>query len=454
MERILIHGGTVITMNAARQIIRTGDLLVEGDKIVDIEPAGQLQPNRAHRVIDASDQLVLPGLINCHTHAVDYLMRGLGMDRTVLDWLQDLIWPCLREVTEEDAYYGAMLGYVECLKSGVTSLVDNCNMPAQRASNIDAIAQAAVDAQVRVVVARGYSDTPFVCPPDFLETVDQVVKEYERIISTWHRADSDRVRIWVTPVNLSHCSGESIKAVANVAQEHGLGIHTHVAESKDEREAVVDRFHKGYLETFHDLGVLGPLFHSVHSVWISEEEIDLLAETDASVVYNPTSNMLLASGIAPVARLLSSGVNVALGTDNPNNSNDMLEAMKYAGLLQKVGNLDPLAVPAPAALTMATVAGARALGMNNKIGSLEVGKQADITIVDMRRFHNTPVHDPIANLVYSANGSDVTTVMVGGKVLVEEGKVNFLDEGELMDKVQRRATDLVKRADANTRGTR
>jgi len=446
---VLIKNGTVICMDPQRRILQSADVLVVGDRIAGLGSSGHVAAGPVDRQIDATGQLVIPGLINCHTHTVDYLMRGLGMDRTVLAWLQDLIWPCLREVDEEDAYYASLLGYLECLKSGTTCVIDNCNMPAARSRNVDAIAQAAWDSGLQVVIARGYSDTHFVCPEDFLETPDEVLREYERVISLWHSGRDDRVRIWLTPVNLVHCSPQSIKAVASYAQEHGLGIHTHVAESRPERDAVVTRLGKGYIEAFSDLEVLGPRFHAVHAVWISETEVRLLADAKASAIHNPTSNMLLASGIAPVTRLLGNGANVALGTDNPNNSNDMLEAMKYAGLLQKVATLDPTAAPAGSVLEMATLAGARALGLQHEIGSLEVGKRADIAVVDMQRLHNTPVHDALANLVYSARGGDVTTVLVAGKVAVDGGRIVFLDEDDLMHTVQRRATELVKRAAGN-----
>lgn len=448
MSSVLIKNGTVICMDPQRRILESADVLVVGDRIAALGPSGRVAAGPVDQQIDATGQLVIPGLINCHTHTVDYLMRGLGMDRTVVGWLQDLIWPCLRRVDEEDAYYASLLGYLECLKSGTTCVIDNCNMPAARIRNVDAIAQAAWDSGLQVVIARGYSDTRFVCPEDFLETPEQVIREYERVISLWHRGGQDRVRVWLTPVNLVHCSAQSIKAVAACAQQHGLGIHTHVAESKPERDAVIGRWGKGYVEVFSDLQVLGPLFHAVHSVWISDTEVRLLADAKASAIHNPTSNMLLASGIAPVTRLLGDGVNVALGTDNPNNSNDMLEAMKYAGLLQKVATLDPTVTPAGSTLEMATLAGARALGLQHEIGSLEVGKRADIAVVDMRRLHNIPVHDAVANLVYSARGGDVTTVLAGGQVLVDRGRTVFHDEDDLMDKVQRRGVALVRRAAA------
>jgi 5-methylthioadenosine/S-adenosylhomocysteine deaminase len=213
--------------------------------------------------------------------------------------------------------------------------------------------------------------------------------------------------------------------------ETGTNMHTHVAESKKELEALTGRFGKGYIEAFHDMGALSDRFQSVHSVWISPHEIDLLARTGSHVVYNPTANMLLASGIAPIVKLQAAGVNVALGTDNPNNNNDMLELMKFAGLLQKVGTLEPLAVPATTVLEMATINGAKALHLDQLIGSLEVGKQADIVTVETRNPHNSPLHDPVATLVYSSNGGDVRNVLLAGRQLLKDGNVLHIDEQNL-----------------------
>jgi 5-methylthioadenosine/S-adenosylhomocysteine deaminase len=231
-------------------------------------------------------------------------------------------------------------------------------------------------------------------------------------------------------------------------------MHTHVAESKKEREALVERFNKGYIEAFYDFEALSDRFQSVHSVWITDHEIDLLAKTRSNVVYNPTANMLLASGIAPITRLQAAGVNVALGTDNPNNNNDMLELMKFAGLLQKVGTLEPLATPALTVLEMATINGARALHLEDQIGSLEPGKQADIVTVDTQTLHNTPLHDPIATLVYSANGADVRNVLIAGRQLLSNGQITHKNEQDLIHQAQLSADRLRAKVSAGATNNR
>ena len=446
MTPTLITHGTVVTVNPQRQILRDGAILVEGGRIARIGTSAELAGASAQTVIDARGQVVLPGLINAHTHTAYYIMRGLGMDRILLDWLQETVWPWLAAMDEEDAYVASLLGYVECLRSGTTSLIDNQNYPRNRYHHYDAAARAATKSGLRVTFACGFSDIRFVCPPDFIDVPEGIEAECRRMIRTWH--GQGRLRVVVSPINLLYCSEESIQRALRVMRDAGVGMHTHVAESKREYQAMVERLGKGYIEAFQDMGALSDAFQSVHSVWISDHEIELLAGARATVVYNPTANMLLASGIAPITKLQAAGVNVALGTDNPNNNNDMLEAMKFAGLLQKVGTLDPLATPAPDVLEMATLHGARALQMEDRLGSLEVGRQADLILVDMRRPHNTPLHDPVAALVYSATGADVTHVMVDGELLLRDGRVTFLDESALIEEGQRRAEACAARVTA------
>lgn len=452
MNTTVITHGTIVTVNPNREVIHDGAVLVEGDRIAWIGPTAALSASGADNVIDARGQVVLPGLVNAHTHTAYYIMRGLGMDRILLDWLQETVWPWLTAMDEEDAYTASLLGYVECLRSGTTTLIDNQNYPTYHHHHYDAAARAAAASGMRVTFACGFSDIRFVSPPDFIEAPEAIEAECRRMIDAWH--EHGLIRVVVSPINLLYCSQECIRRALAVMRDTGVGMHTHVAESKKEYQAMVERLGRGYIEAFDQMGALSDSFQSVHSVWITDHEIELLAKAHASVVYNPTANMLLASGIAPVVKLQAAGVNVALGTDNPNNNNDMLEAMKFAGLLQKVGTLDPLAAPAADVLEMATINGARALKMDDRIGSLEVGKQADLILVDMRRPHNTPVHDPVAALVYSAGGADVTHVMVAGDLRLRDGQITFLDERGLVDDAQVRAEACAARVGREAGGPR
>jgi 5-methylthioadenosine/S-adenosylhomocysteine deaminase len=444
MTTTLITHATILTVDPQQPVIPDGAILIEGERITAIGSAAELGATQADEILDASGQIVLPGFVNAHTHAAYYVMRGRGMDRMLLDWLQELVWPWLLAMDEEDAYAASMLTYLECVKSGTTSLVDNQNYPVQSFKNYDSAARAALKSGLRVTFACGFSDIQFVSPPDFVDTAEGIERECRRMIDAWH--GKGRLQVTVSPINLIYCSDESIRRALQVMEDTGVAMHSHVAESSQELDAIQERFGEGYIQAFQKLGALSNRFQSVHSVWISDAEIELLAEHGASVMHNPTANMLLASGVAPIGNLQAAGVNVALGTDNPNNSNDMLEAMKYASLLQKVSTLEPLALPAPDVLEMATINGARALGMEDQIGSLEVGKMADLILVDTRVPHNTPMHDPISTLVYSARGDDVTHVMVAGEFQVRDGHATFVDEDQLINQVQERALALSERA--------
>ncbi len=441
MKSILITNGVVITQNAKRDIIYNGALLVENGKISRIGATYDLSNIVVDEVIDARGKIVLPGLVNAHTHTAYYMMRGLGMDRDLLDWLKDTMWPWLIGMDEEDAYLTSLLGYIECLRSGTTSLIDNQNFPFYNNVLYDRAAQAAGLTKLRITFAPGFSDIQFASPPDMVGPLDEIEVECRRMLQTWH--GKGRIKVSVSPINLLFCSDESIKMAIRLMKEFDVLMHTHVAESNREHENLKKRFGMGYIATFNDLGALNESFHSVHSVWISDDEIDLMAKTGASAIYNPTSNMMLSSGIAPIIKMLDKKVNVALGTDSPNNNNDMFEAMKYASLLQKVSSIDnPSSISASDALDMATINGARSLRMEDMIGSLEVGKYADIILVDIRKVNTTPLHDPISTLVYSAKADNVTDVMVEGEFLLKSGEVTFLNEQRLIEAVQSRADSL------------
>jgi len=281
-----------------------------------------------------------------------------------------------------------------------------------------------------------------------VESSDQVVKEYERLIHTWHRRAKGRLQAWTAPVTLPACTPESIVRVHELAEHFGVGMHTHCAETLESVEMVRRQHGKSFVQVFDELGVLGPAFHSVHSVWLSDSELRLLRDAGAKAIHNPVANMLLAEGIAPVPKMRRLGLTVALGTDAPNNSQDMLQSMKTAVLLQRVASLDAGALSAQDVLRMATLDGARALGMESELGSLEAGKKADIVIVDIHKLHTTPRHDPVSTLVYSCTGSDVDTVIVDGKMLVEHGQLVLHDEQQVLENAQRVAAELRHRVQA------
>lgn len=436
-QRVLINNGLVVTQNDSKDIIEDGSIYIVDGIIEKVDKTVNMGYVQADRTIDARGKIVIPGLVNAHTHTGYYMTRGLGMDLDLIDWLKGAIWPWIIAMDEKDAYVASLVGYIECLKSGTTTVFDNQNYPMYNHHLYDAAAQAAVDSKLRVAIAPGFSDYLVASPSDMVNTMDEIYAECKRMISKWH--NKGKIKVMLSPINHLFCTREAVEMALKIMRDSDLKMHTHVAESKREHDLFKDRFGMGYIEAFAEIGALNKDFMSVHTIWVSEHEIELIAQNGATVITNPASNMLLASGVAPLTKMLESGVNVALGTDSPNNNNDMFEAMKYANLLQKVSTCDPLAINAQTVFEMATINGARAIGLEDSIGSVEKGKKADLALVDYLQINNAPMHDPISTLVYSARASNVTEVLVDGELLLENGEVTFLDESRLINEVQNRA---------------
>ncbi|HHY37682.1 MAG TPA: amidohydrolase [Clostridia bacterium] len=452
-KRIIIEHGTAITMNSNNDVIDDSRIVIEDDRIVSIgacsEPVGNALPAEElehAKTLNARGKLIIPGLINAHTHNIYYLMRGLGMEFELLGWLKKAMWPCLSEMNAEEAYIGALLGYAENIKNGNTSVMDNFYMSRRNKANADSIAEAACKSGLRVGLVRGCHDVQGMIPLEFIEPPEEAAEEYERLIATWHGKNDGKISVWLSPVNLLYSSEKAIETLKSLMDKHLVGLHTHVAEAKREVEMIEERFGMGYIEVLDRFGIVGSKFHAAHAVWLSDREIDILAERGATVIHNPASNMLLASGIAPVSKMIARGVNVALGTDSPNNSQDMIESMKLAMLLQRVGLLDPQAMSPSTVLKMATRAGAQALGLEGSLGSIEPGKLADIVIINSDVIHNLPVYDHVTNLVLSGKCSDVETVIIGGEVVMENRVLKTIDEAGLIKEVKRVARDLSARA--------
>ena len=447
LKSLLIKNAHIITVDKTDRIIKDGAIFVENDRIIDMGKSDDLlQKYKAEKIIDARQNLVMPGLINTHSHMVFYLTRGLGMDKHTIDWLRTAIWPFMQEISEDDAHIGALLGYVENLKTGTTFVIDNeTAVRKDRKTIIDRIAQAAQKSGIKAILLRGYQDVPSKIPEMFVESLDQINREYERIIGKWHNKGNGRLKTWIHPGNLLYCSPESFCKFNELANKHNIGIHTHVAEDREGTNRIKERYGKGYIEVFHDIGVLGPKLQMAHTIFVSEKEIQMIAKAQARVMYTPTADMLLAAGAPPIHKMRDAGVVVGLGTDSPNNSQDMIQCMKFGALLLKSTTENPTIMPAQEILRLATIEGAKSMGLENEIGSLEIGKKADIVIVDIHKIHTTPLHDPVSTLVYSSNGTDVDTVIIDGEILVERGKLVHINESEVIEMAQEAADAVVRR---------
>lgn len=445
---ILIKNGTILTMNKKGEVIKNGALYIEDGLIRDVGLTSTVvKEHRADVVINAKGKLVMPGFVNAHSHSVASLVRGLGADLNLFDWMQKLKLPYYTEMNEEEAYWGALLSYLENIKNGCTCIVDHYYPSRMNRGNIDSLARAAKKSGIRAAIVRTYHEEGERIPEVFIESREEILKEYRRIINEWNGKANGRIMTWLGPDNLLFSTPETIREVHKLASANGVGIHCHLSETVEMDKMIRKKFGKGSIEVFYDLGVLCPKFQAAHVVIISDREIKLMARTGASAVNNIVTNTFLADGVSPVPKMLGAGVNVALGTDATGTygTQDMFLSMKFAAAIHKLSSMDPSAITAKDVLSMATWNGAKALGLQNEMGSIEQGKKADVILVDLQNLHFTPFHDLTAGLVYLGRSDDVDTVIVDGKVLMKGRKIVGIDEEVVKEKAQRASEDLVNR---------
>ena len=439
MAQLLLVGGTILTGDDDRPLIEDGWVLVEGDTIVGVG-SGTASAKNGGESIDCSDMLVVPGFINAHTHLCMILGRTLGSDRSLLHWLSESQVPLMQQFEPEDYAISMELGAIENLKAGNTTVCEVFFSPHYE-QEVDRISTKALDGSgIRTVFFRCANDESFF--EGFVETREEIVDRSERLIADWR--ESSRTRVGVGPLIPWGSSPDAFRDAVELSSEHGVGIHLHTSETPEYNDLVRQRTGKSNVEMLADVGALGESVMLNHCVHLSDHDISLIAETGSHMIHDPTSNMILASGVAPVPKLLEQGVNVGLACDGPacNNGQDMIEAMKDAALLHKVVTREPEVLVARDVFKMATQGGARAIGMGDRLGAIKEGFLADLVLIDLRAPHLTPVHDPLAALVYSARGSDVRTVIVDGQVVVRDGEVTTLDE----EKVRARARERAQRA--------
>jgi 5-methylthioadenosine/S-adenosylhomocysteine deaminase len=428
---ILIKGGYIITMDHQRRILKQGSVTIDGDKIAAV---GKDVKERADIVIDARGKAVLPGLINAHTHLSMTLLRGIADDMPLKPWLENEIWPTEAHLTAEHVHTGALLGCLEMVKSGTTCFADQYFF-------MEEVARAVEKAGIRGVLSYGIIER------GDLKKRESEIRAGEKLVKTCHGMANGRILTMFGPHAPYTCSPECLAQVNELAKKYRVGIHTHIAESKWEVEETTKKYGKRPVEHLDAIGFLGPEVLAAHCVQLTGQEIGILHDRGVKPVHNPVSNMKIACGVSPVPKMLEVGIPVALGTDGAasNNALDMFNEIKFAALLNKVNKFDPTVMPAQSVLEMATVNGARALGVGGNIGSLKVGKKADLIVVDLRKPHLTPLHNVVSHLVYSATGSDVDTVIVDGKVIMHGQRVLTLEEDKILEEAQKAADDLLAR---------
>lgn len=424
----LIRNGTLLTMESRDRVVEGGSLGIQGDRITFL---GRGTAPDAKRVIDAHGGLVLPGLVNSHTHAAMTLFRGLADDLPLMEWLNKYIFPVERNMDSDFVHTGTLLACAEMILSGTTTFCDMYLFEEE-------VARAAKEAGMRCLVGEVLYDFP---SPNY-GPLEKGFEYTEAMIRRW-RGDP-LVSVAVEPHAVFTCSPELLRKAAGMARRHGVPMIIHLAETISENQEVEKKFGRRPVGHLDSLGLLGPWLLAVHCVHLDPAEIEILAKRNVRVVTNPESNMKLASGISPVPRLLSKGIVVGLGTDGcaSNNNLDLFGEMDTAAKIHKVAALDPTLMDAYTVLRMATAEGARALGMETITGTLEEGKKADVIIVDTRKPHLTPMFDPYSHLVYAARGADVTHSFIDGRLVMEDRVLLSLDVVEVMNRANERASDV------------
>ena len=453
MVDFLIQHGIVVTMDPQRHIIEDGAVAIEGHKIVAVGKTEKVKKEytSAERVFDASRMMVMPGLIDCHVHLAQALIRGCADDVSLVEWLRERVWPLQGHYTKEDGKISALLCMLEMIKSGTVCFVESM---LHTRYGFDGIAEAVRQSGMRAVLSKtvmdtaGYGTHEAIMHEGMIETREQSLNEAVRMIRKWNGKADGRIHVWFGPRTPGACSPELYREVSQLAKEYHTGITIHLAEVKEDVEYTEKEFNMLPVEFAKSVDLLGPNVLLAHAVWLTSKEIRMLAKSGTRVCHCPASNMKLASGIARVPEMLQAGVTVSLGCDGgpSNNCYDMIREMKLAALLHKVHSLDPLVMPAEAVIEMATVNGSEAIGLSNEIGAIMPGKKADIVLVDFKKPHLTPLHNPVSHMVYAANGSDVHTVIVDGKILMENRIVKTIDEQRVLEEAEERGLAVTRRA--------
>ncbi len=447
MATILIENGAVVTVNDGDELFNPGYLFIEDDRIAAVgagSPPDDLR-RRADSVIDATLMAVMPGMVNAHTHLFQTFIRGLADDKPLLDWLKAAIWPVAKALTERDAYMSGMLGMVENIRSGCTAVNDHHYVHTEP-GNDDGIFRAAEEAGIRFMMARGWTDINY--HEAFMEPPDHIISEMARLRETWHGRHANRLRLQFGPLIPWGCTDNTMRRTFALAKEWGIGTHIHVAESKAEVQIDLDNRGLRHVEWMDSLGVLDSSVQLVHSVWLNDEELEMIARAGAIVVHCPVANMYLASGVARIPEMLGMGITVALGTDGPgsNNSQDMMEVLKTTALLHKVNTLNAMILLPEDVLRMACRGGAASFGLPNDIGALTVGRKADVVLVDLNTPFAMPVHKVPSALVYNINAREIDTVIVNGEILMRHKEILFVDEDALLREARNVCAHLFKRA--------
>lgn len=443
---IIINHGTIITIDSSRQIIRDGAIAIVENKIGDIGSSSEIiEKWEAKEIIDATGMAVLPGFVNAHTHAIHNLLRGgLSQDRNLFDWLINVLYAGLNQYTGVDARIAAQLYCIEAIRGGITMSVDNADF-----GMIDELSESTIETYkeygIRAIYARMFTDQiprgednfmevlarrepKVIHSPMRLEELDKALSSIERLMKKYHDSSDGRIYVWPAPGMVQSVSADGLLKSLKLAQDYDAMVSTHLAETL--RDAKI--YGMSVIQYLAYIGFLGERLLAGHCVWVEDNDLKLLKRFDVKVVHNCISNQYLGMGIAPITKMINMGITTSIGTDDGNNNDsvNMISDMKHIALLQKVASLDPGAITAEKVLEMATIDGAKALRMDKHIGSLEIGKKADIILINLQYPHLIPCHQIPSTLVYQANGSEVDTTIVNGKILMRKGNLTIMSAEE------------------------
>ncbi|RLG53962.1 MAG: N-ethylammeline chlorohydrolase [Thermoproteota archaeon] len=434
MPDILIRRGIVVPMTE-RRILKEASIAIREGRIAAVGPDSVVRREYPSDIeIDAADHIVIPGLINTHTHLAMTLFRGVMDGVSGMEWL-NRAWSIESNLTREDVYWGSLLGCLEMIKGGTTCFADHYFF-------MDAVVDAVKESCIRAALAQA------IIEEGGPRGIDTTLEGSLNFAKQYDGEAKGRITCMLGPHSAYTCSPNLLKEVRRLSEETGLRAHIHLSEGMSELRIVKEKYETTPIRLLNRIGLLNPKLLAAHVVFADEEEIELLKEKDVKVNHNPICKMKGGHGASPVAKMLKKGINVSLGTDGvgSNNNLDLLEEMKFAALLQPLVERDPKAISAWDVLEMATINGARALGIEKDVGSIEVGKKADLVIIRRKVPHMVPLHNIPSLLVYSANGNDVDTVIVDGKIVMSKRKVLTIDEEVVMKRAQRVFEKLLERS--------
>ncbi len=439
MSEVVFRGGTILTIDAQHRVV-AGDVAAVDGALVQI--GGSYTPQtRDYTIVDCAGCVVMPGLVQAHVHTCQTLARGRADDLELLDWLRTVIWPYEAALDERAAAAAADLACAELLLGGTTAILDMATV-----HHTDAIFAAAERSGIRATIGKAMMDAPDPhIPPGLRETTRASLDESAKLIERWHGSADDRLRYAYAPRFVLSCTDELLREVGVQAKARGVGVHTHASENQGEVALVRERFGKTNIAVLDDFGLLGPHACIAHGIHVSPDERALLAARGAHICTCPSSNLKLASGICPLPELIAAGVACAIGADGApcNNNLDGFLELRLAALLHKP-RVGPRALPAPEVVQLATAGGAAALGLGDRIGTLEVGKRADMIAVDVTALHTLPATSPWSQIAYAAQACDVRHVAVDGAIVVRDRELMTLDRQRVAKAARDAAAKLFK----------